>query len=90
MIQPLLSSVYIDSFLIFESFYFDFKFDILPNHNPTSGLHGQDKSIDVANKGKLIFTKSLRGNLWEPQLYHNGKVDIKIDTNHSFNELSET
>ena len=67
--------------------YFDFKFDILPNHNPTSGLHGQDKSIDVANKGKLIFTKSLRGNLWEPQLYHNGKVNIKIDTNHLFNKM---
>jgi len=69
--------------------YFDFKFDILPNYNPNSSLHGQEKSIDVANKGNLIFTKSLRGNLWEPQLYHNGKVDIKIDMNHSFNELSE-
>ena len=69
--------------------YFDFKFDILPNHNPTSSLHGQDKSIDVVNKGSLIFTKSLRGNLWEPELYHNGKVNTKIDENHVFNELAD-
>mgnify|MGYP000477306670 CR=1 FL=1 len=36
-------------------FFFDFKFDILPNHNPTSSLHGQDKSINVINQGSLII-----------------------------------
>ena len=69
--------------------YFDFKFDILPNHNPTSSLHGQDKSINVINQGSLIFTKSLRGNLWEPELYHDGKVNTKIDKNHVFNEVAD-
>ncbi|MDA7440715.1 hypothetical protein N8823_02685 [Candidatus Pseudothioglobus singularis] len=82
-------SGYNDALAYIFNKYFDFKFDVLPNYNPNSSLHGQDKSIDVVNKGSLIFTKSLRGNLWEPELYHNGKVNTKIDKNHVFNEVAD-
>ena len=69
--------------------YFDFKFDYFPCYDPSQGSHGQEQSRDIINIGELIISNSLRGNLWEPRLSHDGKVDILIDRTHAANDLSD-